>query len=165
MRSLSPLPRWTMCVCVCVCVCMCEREQERAREIKRERLIHLSPCGTGITCPLLHRGSTLQTYITLWYRDHMHPCGTGGCHWHIHNTATSFIRKKKIHLVRRKTQKHLKALVCQEQTHTHIRSHANIQTHTHARCYVKHKLTFSLAKTHPNTLSFAHSHTTHTQNS
>ena len=35
---------------------------------------HISPCCTGITCPLLYRGSTLQTYITLLYRDHMHPC-------------------------------------------------------------------------------------------
>ena len=48
-----------------------------------------SPCGTGITCPLWYRGSTLRhqspcgTGITcpLWYREstlrHQPPCGTG----------------------------------------------------------------------------------------
>ena len=56
-----------------------------------------SPCCTGITCPLLYRGSTLQTYITLLYRDHMHPCWTGGCHKH--NTDTHLIENKKLHLV------------------------------------------------------------------
>ena len=59
---------------------------------------HASPCGTGITCTPAEQGATTGTNIT--------------------QPQISLKRKKK-YLVQRKTQKHLKTWVWQQQPHKH----------------------------------------------